>query len=504
LKPLATYVAAALLYAGVFVPLGFTRLVDADEGIYLLNARMTMEGQVPFFDYHYPQMFLLPYVYGAWMALTGPSWYGGRVLSSLLAIAIGLVLVHHLLRTTGSRLAAGAGAVLFASTSLAFANLPLAKTYAFATLALYGGYAVLAWTPAWWRWPIAGVLVGLAIDVRLYLAAAVVCFVVAAAADRDRPRSLYAFSAGLGVALLPNLYFYLRDPDIFVFNILGHHQVRSPAGLVGDLAQKGETLLNMMGVNAALGATSFQCGLLLLANAACAVSALLRRQRPALAVQIGAVVLVASLLPSPTYGQYFAILTPFLVTGAVELGTAMARDGAAAPVLRRHLAAVAAVLVGLYVAVAPIDVWWFTKGGTIVPGVFTREAVPNWTIPTIMAVGRAVDEVMPPGGRPALSWFSGYFVETRARIHPLLANPNTVYLGLGLAPEDAHRYKFMTKVEMERQIGAREAPVIVLGNWLPEAAVPQYRAYILASGYRLAKKIGDAEVYVAPTGAAQR
>ena len=499
------YVLATLLYVAVFVPLGFTRLVDADEGVYLMNARMTMEGQVPFFDYHYPQMFLLPYIYGAWMWLTGPSWYGGRLLSSLFTIALGLALVHQLLRTTRSRAAAGAGAVLFASTSLAFANLPLVKTYAFATLALFLAYAVLGWTSAWWRWLAAGVLLGLAIDVRLYLAAAGVCFLAAAAAEPDRRRSLYAFAGGLALALAPNAYFYIRDPDIFVFNILGHHHVRSPLGLVGGLTQKAEVLTNMVGINAAVGATSFQFGVLLLANLAWAISSLVRRERPSLAVQIGMVVLFASLLPSPTYGQYFAILAPFLVVGAVELGAAIAREvDAGAVTLRRHLTAVAALLVALYVAVAPIDVWWFTRGGTIVPGVFTRAAVQNWTIPTITAVGRAVDDVMPPGDGAALSWFSGYFVETRARIHPRLANPNTVYLAFGLQPHETDRYKFMTKAEMDRQIATREAPVVVLGNWLPLESVPLYRRFIVDNGYRLARKIGDTEVYVAPGAAARR
>ncbi|MBI2203695.1 MAG: glycosyltransferase family 39 protein [Candidatus Rokubacteria bacterium] len=495
----ALHVAAALLFAAVFIPLGLTRLVDADEGIYLINARMTMEGQVPFFDYYYPQMFLLPYIYAAWMWVTGPSWYGGRLLSSVFTIALGLALVHHVLRTTRSHVAAGIGALLFASTSLAFANLPLVKTYAFATLALFVAYSLATWDSVRWRWLLCGALIGLAIDVRLYLAAAVPIFILAALRDGAPRRNVHELLGGLALALAPNLYFYLRGPDVFVFNILGTHGIRSPLGLVGGLAQKGEMLLNMIGINASVGATSFQFKLLLLGNLAWAIACLARRQRPSLAVQIAAVVLVASLLPSPAYGQYFAILTPFLVLGVVELGASAARDAAGhAAGLRRQLAGVAGVLVALYVAVAPIDVWWFTRGGTIVPGVFTRQAVVNWTIPTINAVGRAVDDLMPPGDRTAFSWWSGYFVETRARVHPLMTNPNTLYMAFGLAPEEVERYKFMTKAEMDRHIGMREAPVIVLGNWLTPESVPPYRRYILASGYVLARKLGDTEVYVAP------
>ena len=470
--------------------------MDADEGIYLLNARMTLDGQLPFFDYHYPQMFLLPYVYAGWMWLTGPSWYGARLLSALFAVAIGLLLFHHVWRTTRSRTAALAGALLFASSSLAFANLPLVKTYAFATLALYLAYMSVEIGPPKWRHFAAGVLLGLAVDVRLYLAALVPVFALAAAREAMPRRELRHLGAGLALALAPNALFYLRDPDIFVFNILGHHAVRSPAGLVGDLIQKAEAVLNMVGINAAFGATSFQFALLLLANLVWLAVRLARRERPTLAVQIGFVVLLAGLVPTPTYGQYFTIFLPFVVVGAVELGVAVSRELAAVgPALRRQLGVVAGVLVAAYVAVAPIDVWWFTRGGTIVPGVYTRDAVQNWTIPTINAVGRAVDELAPPGGKPVLSWWSGYFVETRTQVHPHLSNPNTVYLAPALPPDQIARYKFMTQQEMERQIRAREAPLVVLGNWLPPPAHAPYRTLITSSGYVLARKIGDTEIY---------
>jgi hypothetical protein len=502
IRPLLVHAGVALVLAAIFVPLALTRLVDADEGIYLLNARMTMEGQVPFFDYHYPQMFLLPYLYGAWMWVTGPSWYGGRLLSTIFAVALGVAVFHHLLESTRSRRAASLGAALFAASSLAFTNLPLAKTYAPATLALFLAYGLLTWGPPAWRYLASGVLVGLAIDVRLYLAAVVPVFLLAARREPAARRDAFQFAVGAGAALSPNLYFFLRDPDVFVFNILGHHAVRSPAGLVGDLAQKAEAMLHMLGINAAFGATSFQCALLILANLAWLAGCLARRRAIPLSVQIAGIVLLASLLPTPTYGQYLTILVPFLVVGAIELGVALARETVhATPGLRRQLAAVAAVLLVAYVAVAPIDVWWFTAGGTVVPGVYSRAGVQNWTIPTINAVGRAIDDAMPPGGGAALSWWSGYFVETRTRLHPHLANPNTVFMAPQLTSDQIARYKFMTQAEMDRQIRTREAPVVVLGNWLPPQAHAPYRRFIVDSGYVLVRKLGDTEIYRAANGA---
>src|SRR5207245_9405636 len=70
-RPAVIYGLLAILMAAVFVPMSLYRLVDGDEGTYLLVSRLVAEGQLPYHDFFYRQMFLLPYVYGAWMQLVG-------------------------------------------------------------------------------------------------------------------------------------------------------------------------------------------------------------------------------------------------------------------------------------------------------------------------------------------------------------------------------------------------------------------------------------------------
>src|SRR5437764_13570124 len=75
--PRVVCVLLILLMAAVFVPISQFRLIDGDEGTYLLDARLVMEGQMLFHDLYWPQMFLTPYIYGAWMKfVVGYSWYG--------------------------------------------------------------------------------------------------------------------------------------------------------------------------------------------------------------------------------------------------------------------------------------------------------------------------------------------------------------------------------------------------------------------------------------------
>src|SRR5262245_30444009 len=95
------YIALVVGLGAVFLPMAMLRLVDADEGAYMLVARRVMEGALPFHDMFYPQMFLLPYGYGAWMKIFGFSWYVGRLLSGLLTVALGVLLYAEVRRLTG-------------------------------------------------------------------------------------------------------------------------------------------------------------------------------------------------------------------------------------------------------------------------------------------------------------------------------------------------------------------------------------------------------------------
>src|SRR3989449_3051519 len=94
-RPAVIYGLLAILMAAVFVPMSLYRIVDGDEGTYLLVSRLVAEGQLPYHDFFYPQMFLLPYVYGAWMKLVGYSLYGARLLSAVFSVMLGLLVYRQ-------------------------------------------------------------------------------------------------------------------------------------------------------------------------------------------------------------------------------------------------------------------------------------------------------------------------------------------------------------------------------------------------------------------------
>ncbi len=484
----------AIGLAAVFVPMAIYRLIDADEGIYLANARMVMGGQMPYQDFHYPQMFLLLYVYAAWMKIAGVSWYSGRILSAILSVLLGLAVHRQAARLTGQRAWGIVAAVIFATSSLSFTWFPLVKTYAFGTLLLFLAYSVLSWGPAGWRYFISGLLLGLAIDTRLYVLVVIPVFALAAFREVDRRTHLLRFTLGLTIALMPNLFILaIVDPGVFFFNVVGHHVIRSGRGMVGAYWQKGDVILHMLGVDGGNGATSIQYSLMMLVLTAVLVAVPRRLRRPPFALVIATILFVIGLVPTPTYSQYFCMFLPVLIVGLIELladATAGARETALArPILRALL-----VVLAVYVLVAPLEVYRFVVTGDNVPGIFTKEAVEDWTIPAVTRVGRAIDAAMPAGGTTAISWWPGYFVETRAKVFPQLANPYAFYLSTRLSADEIAHYQFVSHEELSWHIAQHRVPVVVLGNWM-FAIRPVYAALLAQSGYVSVAKVGHTEIY---------
>ena len=490
--------AVGVALAAVYVPMALFRLVDADEGIYLLNAKSVLNGDLPYHDFFYPQMPLLPYVYGLWMKLFGVSWYSGRLLSALLAVALGLIVFDHATRLTGSRPLGILAVSLFASSTLCLAWLSAVKTFSLATFLLFAAYAVVFSRHHRWKYFWSGLLLGLAIDTRLYLIVVIPLLLVhlIRSETEDRRLQIARFTVGLSIALLPNEFFLLMDPSVYFFNVLGVHGIRTPFGMVGLVSQKVDLLTDLLGVNPTDGGWSLQFTLLLLVNAVALVARVRPKEPFQLPTGIGLAVIVVSLVPTPAYSQYFCIAIPFLIINAT-LFCARLRDDLSSPTgqaLRRSAYALAAAVLVAYLLPAPFEAYRYTVGGDKVPGVYTRKNAPEWTIPMIRQVSRAIDEAAPTPSALTVSLWPGYLLETTGSVLPKLENPYALWYSPRLSPLQITKYKFMSFPELEWHIGQHTAPVAVVGNWMFELQ-PSYRTLLARSGYVLTRRVGATEIY---------
>lgn len=78
-------------------------------------------------------------------------------------------------------------------------------------------------------------------------------FAVAVARERRPGPEAARLAGGLALALVPAAYLALLDPPVFLFNVLGHHAIRSESGLVGDFAQKATALAELFDLHSADG-----------------------------------------------------------------------------------------------------------------------------------------------------------------------------------------------------------------------------------------------------------
>jgi Dolichyl-phosphate-mannose-protein mannosyltransferase len=101
---------------------------NADEGWYLYASKLVFQGELPYRDFAYTQMPLLPYVYGV-IQVIDPSIFWGRLTSILLSIGT-LALSIVIARRYGGERAAGIAALLFAFFTFCVYYNSIVKTYA--------------------------------------------------------------------------------------------------------------------------------------------------------------------------------------------------------------------------------------------------------------------------------------------------------------------------------------------------------------------------------------
>jgi len=477
------------------------RLVDQDEGFYLLAARLSLEGKHPYIDFFYPQMPLLPYLYGWWMAVAGVSWMAARSFSAACSVILGALLYWRLAREPGTAVAGLLGVVLFVSSSLALGWFPLVKPHALSTLLLFASWLAMehrSRAPDRMALGLAGAMLGLAIDTRLILAGTVPAFLVGCWQGRqtwpERRQALGWFMGGLALTLSPNLWFMARDLNTFAFDNLGYHMIRVEGATGSALWQRAEILLQLLGVPLVETRGSLQFSIL----AALTLWARLRLRSPdggnPLNFNVVASLFVVSCLPSPIHLQYFSVMVPFLIFAGIKalpvaLGSLKRPAGVNTTPRAKTLLLIALIA---YLAPAPLDVYRFTVQGYDVPGIWGPIRAAGWTVRAVREVSTEIDR-RTQSGEVIISWWPGYLVETHATILPGTENQFGVDVGSKLDGAGRVRRKVLSAEEISRQIGEGRVRVVLSGS---SNFMDWTRALGRDSGYVLVTRIGDADLYV--------
>jgi len=474
-------IAVALLLAVVMVPVAAFRLIDGDEGFYLMAARLIAEGKRPYADFFICAMPLLSYVHGAVFTVLGAGWYAPRFVSCALAIGIGLLVFDYASFVTGRRSMAWLAVLLYLTSGMVLGWFTIVKTYGLAMLFLLAGLLVLEKRKRFSSL-FAGVLIALAAATRLYLVVVFACAAIyllrLELSWRQRLREAALLAGGAVLGAIPLLPSALADWQAFTFGTFRFHRVRvyGQSSFIGDFEQKWTILTSVLPLHGVDGAGSVQLAVLLVF----AVAALVSRKtaQNSLAGYAWIMLFVTSLLPTPSFTQYFCMLVPFAIIETTRFLSTLELS---------KLTSLAIPAGVLYVLMGAGDAYRFTVDGAGVPGVTGSQPAENWRIGNVQLLSSAIDS---QGANLGASWWPGYFVTTRTPIVPKMANDFGIRAAEHLSPEERERFHIITVPEILRMIRKHEPRVFVAGNWAPR------EAYLLEpNGYQLVALVGTAGVF---------
>ena len=445
-----------------------------DEGYYMLAAKLVMQGELPYLDFFYPQMPLLPYIYGVWLDAIGWNWFSARVFTALLC-CLSILGVYTSTRRLFNQSAAVVAIALFAGSCLTFQWLVSAQAYALTTLLALLAYCCLVELEHRNKLVLAlaaGAFIGLAACTRLYLIVlmAPAFLWIALRIKTNRKQLLGVLTIGCCLALLPAVYLFIQDPYNFYFNNLGYHVIRTDLPFPRNYWNKWVVAKIIMGLRETDKFSGYQSALLFWGTLIYVVMRYIGRNKTILATWFGLTLFLVSLVPTPTYVQYFSIVIPFFAICSVGLCIELLKRA------KSNASKTAQVLVYLlyvlltFVFLHPItaNVEQYTSENIGVPGIGPNRTAEEWELKNIQAVNDFLADVSTPGERVIAQW-PGYLLGAKARIFSGLENQfgvraakNLEKSGRAESAQLRKRLKILLRKEIKEAISAGKAEYVVL------------------------------------------
>jgi len=494
------WIVAILALTPLFIVISFNRLIDGDEGYYLMAAKLINQGHLIYSDFFYPQMPALPYIYAVWFNLSNESWITGRALSALFAILTGLLIFWHVQNKVRNNAIPLLILLLYACSSLVFGWYLVIKTYSVSTFFLVLAIVVFlnnTSKPSSILMFFSGLALGLATETRLFFAGVLPIFLTAIYFEqldiRLKATRIAWYLTGFLIALIPALYLLISQPDIFIFNNLGYHSIRTEGGLIGNIGQKYKIVEQL------LGSRTFHASIHSLQFLILVILIWMTRRYPRsrenwilLAFSIS--IFIINLLPTPAFVQYFSVLVPILLLTLSDPLNLVFQDNSSAFTNQSNKIYkwFSAFLI-IYVISSPIDMIRYTIWGKNVPGV---DAAYNWKLETTKEISNWINSNTTPGEK-VLSWWPGYLIETHAKPVEKLENHFGSLVANKLSEAELSRYKIITNGEISTLIKLRKIRIALVDNtWTPNKE--KIKSTLLNGGFKLAKKIGNLEIYAFP------
>lgn len=460
-----------------FLHIGNNRLVAGDEGFYTLATKLVSQGRVPYKDFFYPQMPLLPYLMYGWAEATS-GFLNWNVLRGFSAVCTTLICLLVYLRVragadVGNRFWAILASVVVATCPLFFPWMLTIETYASATLFILLATLLsenILWPASVWTLFTAGFCLGLAVDIRLYLV--ILLPVLMVMVDR---RYLGSLLGGFWLATLPAQLMLLAHWDAFWFNNLGYHLQRSHASTSAAFSGKWMIASILIGLRETRKFEGMLPYVLVNLGMFCSLAHARRHRLISMATLILAAI---SLVPTPAYVQYFSVLMPFL---ALHLFLTLSESKIATLLHTKLLLGALFGAVCIFGLGQDLSAYTFTGKGVL--GMHGPN--PHWTYSprATSTVSAAINSLFEENTLVFSSW-SGYLLETH--VEPMVGTENRFGMRIGkdLTPAQLNFVPISTLRDVNRAIRHRELAGVVLRDYYATAH-PALSRSLSRSGYEL-------------------
>ncbi len=445
----------SLLFVAFFF-ISQERLAAGDEGFYLSAAKLWAEGKSLYSDFFFPQMPLMPWVYGIIFKIFGTSWFTARTVSALLSAGCGLVIFIALRKQ--SLKAAWIGSILFTSHSMVFPWYPVAKAGALAMLCLLISFLLAFYVHKAtrkdsfpWTFLIGGLFFGLSIESRLFFAGMGPVFAVLIALNSEnwstRLREVATFTAGTLLALTPCFILMIQDFDLFWFNNLGYHLIRDTNTAEIRISEKLLILRTIFGLRDAVQIEGFQFLLLFVFSGIFQIISWKQSRRISEPLLFGIGMIVLNFIPTPSYIQYFGTAVPFLALGAAPIIASFSYFG------------VGVFLLG-YLAFVNLDYKKYAETGEGVLGIVSGDQRYK-KISILKEIGEAVSKEVPPGAAVLTDW-PGLLIDGHATFYPRVENHFGKRFAGRLHTNERQRYKIATIGEIKHFVFRKSTQFILI------------------------------------------
>jgi hypothetical protein len=336
-----------------------------------------------------------------------------------------------------------------------------------------------------------GLFMGLAVSTRLYLAALwpVFLWLFIKGAGTRTTWTTISFLWGSLIGMLPAALFFIAAPEIFWFNNIGYHLSRSNETWQNMLAAKSSILQAILGIKDASQFSGMDVPMLFWAAILLVVLGILFKQIcSGSAAVLALVIVLISLIPTPSYIQYFSLVVPFLIVIITE---ATARFASTSGVAAVSSFTAAILFLALYFASFADNVERYTRSGVGVIGIGAARDTKSWRIETMEDVAESVDRRVSSADKAAALW-PGYLLESRAVAVAGLENQFGRKAAFKVTDDVAGKYKLINRDQLAKKIKAAKIRVVV-------AAIPPDRMWLIdalqGGGYQLSDLIGDVRIW---------